>query len=66
MAKKRLFKPVGNHCDRLIALYRLPWNAAFKVAYWKYPKGGAPIAKFNVFGRASKLDGVALSAGSSK
>jgi hypothetical protein len=54
--------------DRLITLYRTDTkiNGAYEVAYWKYPKGGAPSVVLNVFGLASKLDGVALSVGSNK
>jgi hypothetical protein len=38
----------------------------FKVAYWTYPKGGAPTQLFNLFGSNSRLDGVAVSVGSKK
>jgi hypothetical protein len=32
-----------------------------EVAYWKYPKGGNPAKRFNIFGRHSELVGVTIS-----
>ncbi len=65
--KKGFLNPWAINSNRLITLYRADTkiNGAYEVAYWKYPKGGTSTAVLNVFGSASKLDGVALSLGSS-
>jgi hypothetical protein len=53
--------------NRLISVYgSKDGGYPFKVAYWTYPKGGAPTQLFNLFGASSRLDGVAVSVGSSK
>jgi hypothetical protein len=60
---KRLKNPWTIDGKQLISVYgnREARSGPFKVAYWAYPKGGAPTQLFNLFGSNSSLDGVAVS-----
>ena len=65
---KRLKSPWTINGKQLISVYgnREDGSGPYKVAYWTYPKGGAPTRLFNLFGSNSRLSGVAISVGSEK
>ena len=63
---KRLTSPWTIDGKQLISVYGRQRNGSHQVAYWTYPKGGAPTQFLNIFGSNSRLDGVAISVGSAK
>ncbi len=63
---KRLKSPWTIDGKQLISVYGSQRNGSHQVAYWTYPKGGAPTQLLNLFGSNSRLDGIAVSVGSEK
>ncbi len=63
----RLESPWTIDGNQLISVYgKTRIGAAFEIAYWTYPKGGAATQVFSFWRHSSLLDGVAISVGSEK